>query len=302
MNDAARRQAVREAAKPGFKGHTKRISKVKPLYPQSVEREFQRVTDAYLKLFFRILKKYLPEIREAAVEEEIRQDSLDDLVSIIRKVFLNMGIELEKVLSVFDLRRKLNLMANMTRKLSIREWKRAVHALLGINILDDYYLGEFYREALRQWVDSNVNLISTIPKNLLGQMENIVLDGFLNGRTTAAIVKEIEKVYGIGKRHARLIARDQLAKLNGELARLQQTDAGVTEYIWSDSGDVRVRDSHKHLNGKRFSWDAPPVVDARTGRRCHPGEDYQCRCVALPVFDLETLDLPISEKEVGGMT
>lgn len=302
MNDAARRQAIREAVKPGFKGHTKRISKVKPLYPQSVEREFQRVTDAYLKLFFRILKKYLPEIRKAAEKENTRQDSLDDLVSIIRKAFLNMGIELEKALSVFDLRRKLNRMANMTRKLSIREWKRAVHALLGINILDDYYLGEFYREALKRWVDNNVNLISTIPKNLLGEMENIVMDGFLNGRTTAAVVKEIEKAYGISKRHARLIARDQLAKLNGELTRLQQTDAGVSEYIWSDSGDVRVRDSHRHLNGKRFSWNDPPVVDARTGRRCHPGQDYQCRCVALPVFDLETLDLPIAEKEVGGMT
>ena len=63
-----------------------------------------------------------------------------------------------------------------------------------------------------------------------------------------------------------------------------------------------MRDSHRHLNGKRFSWNDPPVVDARTGRRCHPGQDYQCRCVALPVFDLETLDLPIAEKEVGGMT
>ena len=71
-------------------------------------------------------------------------------------------------------------------------------------------------------------------------------------------------------------------------------DAGVEEYIWSTSGDSRVRESHKKLNGKRFRWDDPPVVDEKTGRRCHPGEDYECRCVALAVFDFDTIDLPIA--------
>lgn len=71
----------------------------------------------------------------------------------------------------------------------------------------------------------------------------------------------------------------------------QQQDAGVQEYIWSDSGDSRVRSGHHRLNGKKFRWDDPPVVDERTGRRCHPGEDFQCRCVAIPVFDIDTLDL-----------
>ena len=90
------------------------------------------------------------------------------------------------------------------------------------------------------------------------------------------------------------MARDQIAKLNSNIAQQQQRDAGVEEYIWSDSGDGRVRPSHKKLNGKRFRWDDPPVVDEKTGRRCHPGEDYECRCVALAVFDFDNIDLPVS--------
>ena len=60
----------------------------------------------------------------------------------------------------------------------------------------------------------------------------------------------------------------------------------MEEYVWSTSQDSRVRDSHRRLNRKKFRWDDPPVVDPKTGRRCHPGEDYGCRCVALPVFNL----------------
>ncbi|MDR1706162.1 MAG: hypothetical protein LBS19_15970 [Clostridiales bacterium] len=53
------------------------------------------------------------------------------------------------------------------------------------------------------------------------------------------------------------------------------------------------------LNGKKFSWSDPPVVDGRSGRRCHPGQDYQCRCAALPVFNLPELDLPWDGKELN---
>ena len=39
------------------------------------------------------------------------------------------------------------------------------------------------------------------------------------------------------------------------------------------------------LNGKKFRWDDPPVVDIRTGERGHPGMDKHCRCYAEPVSD-----------------
>ena len=300
MNSPAHRQAVREAVKAAFRGHKRRICKTKPIYPQSVEREFQRLTDAYMKLLKAELQKHLPEIRAAAqAEAGQRHDGINDLIAFIQQLFVEIREALEQSISAFGLRRKVERMAHMTRKLSIKEWKRAVHAVLGIDIFEDYYMGEFYQESIARWVEANVSLISTIPQNTLDKMENIVLDGFRNGRPTSSIMKEIQKTYSVSKAHARLIARDQIAKLNGELSRQQQLDAGVKEYIWSDSRDGRVRDSHRSLNGKRFSWNEPPIVDIKRGRRCHPGQDFQCRCVALPVFDIDTLDLPISMDQKG---
>ena len=105
----------------------------------------------------------------------------------------------------------------------------------------------------------------------------------------------IQRTYSVDRRHAQLLARDQIAKLNGDITQQQQQDAGVVEYVWSTSGDSRVRPSHAALNHKRFRWDDPPVVDEKTGRRCHPGKDYQCRCCALPVFNIKTVDLPVTK-------
>lgn len=310
MNDIAYKQAIQAIVKAKFKGHKKRICKTKPIYPQGVEREFQRLTDAYMKVLNDVVKEYLPEIKSAAaanLTDGYRQDGLPDLLRAISDIFSRMMNRLLEKLDSFPMIEKLGKVAYRAQKLSIREWKRTVHATLGIDILEDYYKGEFYREMLERWIETNVSLIKTIPQESLEEMRHIVLEGYKSGKSTAAIIKEIQKEYDTSKHHARLLARDQLAKLNGQLAKQQQQDAGVKEYIWSDSDDQRVRDCHAALNGKRFRWDNPPEmwywkgrkgqkIKVYTGRRCHPGEDYQCRCVALPVFDMDTIDLPVTGK------
>ena len=94
----------------------------------------------------------------------------------------------------------------------------------------------------------------------------------------------------VTKRQAALIARDQVLSLNAQVAQARHEAAGITQYIWRTSGDGDVRPDHKALNGKAFSYDEPPVVNAsevrrgRAERREHPGQDYQCRCTAEPVI------------------
>lgn len=302
MNDIAHQRMVQAAVKKKFGSHTVLLAKLNQTHPEQVEREYQRITNAYIRLLNKRLKQYLPQIRDAAAEEKEknhRRDDTSDLLSTASSVFAKMASDLQKDMDDFGLYDRVEAMAKLTRKLSIKEWKKQVKATLGIELADDYYTGELFRELMQKWIDENVDLIKTIPSESLSKMSEIVFEGYRVGKPTTAIVKEIQRVYSIDRRHAQLIARDQIAKLNSAIARQQQEDAGVTEYIWSTSGDSRVRDSHAHLNGKRFRWDDPPVVDADTGRRCNPGEDYQCRCVALAVFDFDTVDLPIAGKGGG---
>ena len=99
------------------------------------------------------------------------------------------------------------------------------------------------------------------------------------------------------KSKANLLARDQVGTLSANLTRTRQESAGVEEYIWSSSGDERVRECHRELNGQKFRYDDPPAMWYMTkhgkvysGRHCNPGEDYQCRCVAKPVFNFDRLN------------
>lgn len=298
MNDIAHKQMVQTMLAKRFGSHHRLYCKYTAKHPLQAVREYQRITNAYLRIVNELIKEHLPEIRAAAREEREqerrRYDDASDLIAKVAAVFNTIAAELEKRTHDFGLYDKIQSMARLTHKLSIKEWRKAVQRTLGVDLLEDYYEGEAFSVLLKQWVEDNVGLIKTLPQATLGNMRTAVLDGYMKGRTTGAIVKLIQKQYSIGRRRAQLIARDQIAKLNGQIAKKQQTDAGVEEYIWSTSGDSRVRESHAKLDGKRFRWDDPPIVDEKTGRRCHPMEDYQCRCVPIPVFDRDTIDIPVA--------
>ena len=294
MNNVAMTQAVQKATKPKFHGQKVLKSKVVTHYPENTEREYIRLVNAYMAMLNKTMGEYLPIIRKAIEGDRagMRRDDDNSVALIIAQTFMAIQESFAKKAETFGIARRIENIANLNRKLTIREWKRVVNKTLGIDIFEDYYMGEFFRETLKQWTTTNVDLIKSVPQTAITDMQNVIVEGYRKGKSNTAIGRDIQKVYGIEKAKAQFWARDQTAKLNADLTQAQQKDAGVEEYVWSDSGDSRVRKRHAQLNNTRHKWNEPPVVDASTGRRCHPGQDYNCRCVALPVFNLPGLDLP----------
>jgi SPP1 gp7 family putative phage head morphogenesis protein len=305
LNDIAHAQAAQRAVKAKFRGHAALKSKVAAHFPETLADEYERMARQYMLLLNAALKENLPTIRRAIDAERagMRTDADVDASRMIREVMERTEREFQGKALAFGLERKLADLADTTRKHSIREWKRIVHKTLGINILEDYYRGDFYKESMRSWTTNNADLIKSLADKSLTRMENIVQGGYLRGASNKEMARQISEAYGTGKDKAIFIARDQTAKLNAELTKQQQTDAGVDEYIWSTSDDGRVRSCHQEFDGKKFKWSDPPEMwhmtkkngRVYTGRHCHPGEDYQCRCVALPVFSLPELNLPWTE-------
>lgn len=70
-------------------------------------------------------------------------------------------------------------------------------------------------------------------------------------------------------------SRTEINGLNRDLAVMQATKLGYTQFRWDTSGDERVRDSHAKINGKIF--------DIRNLPKEY--NDYNCRCVLTPIFD-----------------
>mgnify|MGYP000121183055 CR=1 FL=1 len=300
MNEINENSPIGKKIRKKFYGHDTLKSKYLPQIPQSAEREYIRIVNEYMRLLKVEVEKYLPDLkksyksnRDTLVQEQRRLDSSTDLILKINDVFTRIKSQIISKTAGFGLRKKFEVLSKLNRKLTVKEWKKALKVTLGIDIREDYYLGEFYLEQLQVWVAQNISLISTIPEDTLDKMKDIVYDGYTKGKTTTSMVKDIQRIYRVGLKHATLIARDQTAKLNGQIQRYQQMDAGITEYIWSTSQDERVRESHRALDGQKFSWDSPPLNS--DGRECHPGEDYQCRCIGRPVFNRSTLNLPIDD-------
>lgn len=129
------------------------------------------------------------------------------------------------------------------------------------------------------FVRQNAELIKDIGTKATRDIEREVIDAVAKGTSTKQLTKTINNIIKKGQEdattRAKLIARDQVGKLNGQLNKTRQQAAGFKRYEWQTMEDKRVRPEHKELNGTIRTW----------GEGLEPGESVQCRCSAVPVWD-----------------
>lgn len=145
------------------------------------------------------------------------------------------------------------------------------------------------RKVIEEQFTNNFNLaIKNIAEKELPKLRDAVERNAFAGYRSDRLARLLEVHYGMSKRRATFVARQETSLLVSKHRQERYTQAGVRKYRWSTSAlDSRVRDDHRELHGRIFTWDAPPITDRRTGRKCHPGEDFGCRCVAIPIVEFE---------------
>ena len=134
------------------------------------------------------------------------------------------------------------------------------------------------QEAVDEAVAANISLINSIPQQYLDRVEQAVMASLQAGTLNATLADELKKIKGVTDSRAKLIARDQLGKINSRLSQIRQQSLGITHYFWSTSHDERVRARHRRWDGDLIAWDNPPIDG-------HPGQAIQCRCTAIPDLD-----------------
>ncbi len=123
-----------------------------------------------------------------------------------------------------------------------------------------------------------------IAQDILDLREMVMTEAF-EGNRASSMVKAIQQNYGVSRRKAEFLARQETSLLMSKFRETRYRDIGSTTYRWRGVLDARERHDHKILEDKVYSWDQPPVVDRKTGRRANPGEDYGCRCVAVALIN-----------------
>jgi SPP1 gp7 family putative phage head morphogenesis protein len=140
------------------------------------------------------------------------------------------------------------------------------------------------QDILRATINQNVSLIKSIPQQYLGQVEGMVMRSVQTGRDLGDLSKDLQKQFGVTKRRAALIARDQNNKATSALQRARQIELGVTEAVWVHSHAGKTpRPTHVKMDGQKFDikkgmWD--PAVK----KYILPGELINCRCVSKSVI------------------
>ena len=121
-------------------------------------------------------------------------------------------------------------------------------------------------------------------ERLREQVQKNAAQGFRADKMKEVLMSE----YGVSKNKAKFIARQETALMVSKYRQTRYEEAGINRYVWSTSHDERVRLSHRELNGKEFSWDKGALIrtPGQADKYCNPGEDFGCRCLAIPVMRL----------------
>lgn len=112
-----------------------------------------------------------------------------------------------------------------------------------------------------------------------------MVEKYQTSESNEALTDIIMREWNVSANKAAFLARQETSLFFSKFSMNRASNAGVRRYRWSTSHDERVRVSHKELNGTIHSVDDPPIVDPKTGRRAHPGEDFNCRCAAIWVLE-----------------
>lgn len=242
-------------------------------YSRDIRKMILELGDETLKQF----EKYVVPLLNVQ-----RQDSIE---------YLGVGI--------FDnIKRMFKVLANKASK-SFSERRKLSAAKRFVNIVNRFNRHNIAKQLVVRGIDlaqrepwletfivnkikDNVNYIKNIEEDYRREVEDVVRDGVQEGQSIKQIRESILERVDVAESRAQFLAVDQAGSILGQMTAERHQSIGIEKFEWYDSADERVRKSHKDLNGKIFSYDDPPTVN---GRVVLPGEDYRCRCVAIPVFD-----------------
>lgn len=126
------------------------------------------------------------------------------------------------------------------------------------------------------------------------KLRALVQERTFSGLRREGLIGEIMDNYGASYDKAKFLAKQETSLLMAKFKETRYQEAGVNFYKWrSVAGSAKhpVRPRHKFLSeeslkGKLFKFDDPPITTEPGApvRRNNPGEDYGCRCTAVPVI------------------
>lgn len=288
MSERAKRTAaaVRAARMIGL-AKRPRMRLPRQMLPRGIAREYAR---ELLRVVARTREAFAPLLAELPALLESAARERNDAARIdagegrrIRELVERAKRSLDQSVSPADVERLAEKFAARTATWQRVQLNRQTQAALGADV---FLRDEKLAAMVEGFVAENVALIKNIPDKIAAEVETAATRAVQNGRLHPELAKELEQRFGYGTDRAKLIARDQVGKLYGQINAARQKELGAERFIWRTLSDDRVRDEHEALDGQSFSY-------AEGGHPTEglPGEPILCRCYAEPDFSAILGDL-----------
>lgn len=254
---------------------SKRIPKTK--FPTAATIAYERsLVKMVLIATVNILKQYDKHVKD--IERKDSQYTEDAFLSGIKKFLRNVK---KAVTNAFVENRSQKAATNFVKAINNQQ-RYNFEQQARVKGIELSKHEPWVNEILTQNIKNNVSYIKNLENEMYERIDEIVREGVEKGWPSKKLRDKIIEQTGITKSRAEFLAVDQAGTIMGQITASRHQNLGITSYTWDTSGDERVREKHRDLDGKVFSYDDPPEVN---GRKVLPGEDYRCRCVAMPVFD-----------------
>lgn len=255
------------------------VAKRKWRYPLSIEREYAKILVVYVKQKMRIIKTFLPDFETLA--QNYSAASADVLLDLIERKTQDAGSMQAHVARIYA----------RVESYNAAEFNSICNSVFGTGlagITSDRQDADNMQALKEAWVQQNLDLIKSIDSRTMERIRQSLSDAIIQNVSSAELSKylrdEIQKLAGTTMSRATLIGVDQVGKLNGQMTQYRQQYAGIDRYEWETAHDSRVRPAHRARQGKIYNWDEPPADG-------NPGMPIRCRCVALPVFDMDKVPI-----------
>lgn len=254
------------------------VPNLRPTYPEAAERDYYRLLRALVRELKKATEEHLSQIKS-----ELRQDSTDDIIASIIAAFDKGGAKEEVIREI----NRIMASVDSTTKANIR---KAFKATMQVDVFVDD--SELLSTVQKEWYNQQSKLVNSIVSTYTDKLQTIVSNAVQRGSQYKDVQQEIKKLYNTTDTRAKFIAVNEVGNLNAITTKVRQQEAGISAYRWSTSKDERVRKSHQANEGKLFFWNSSKAgkingMDVLPSPMFHPGMDYRCRCVAIPVIDME---------------
>jgi SPP1 gp7 family putative phage head morphogenesis protein len=145
---------------------------------------------------------------------------------------------------------------------------------------------------------ANAQLLLQLPARVAKRAAAFIASEQRRGRRSEAIAKSLQKqMPDVIRTRVRMMARTEIGRAETAFTRARSERLGLDWYVWATSEDGRVRASHRKLAEVLVNWNDPPSPEelAHEGNpfgHYHPGTVPNCRCLALPLVDLNEVRWP----------